>query len=79
MVPAIVRSPLSIGLELPWAFIVVYLMGLILGLIEIETITISFKRTTIVVLLILIGLSLIFFTAFTFEKPWIDVFTAPTE
>ena len=77
VVPAIVKAELPLYLELPWAFIVVFLIVLIVGGLEREWQKSTYSRYAIITVLVLLGLSLFFFTAFTFEKPWIDFFYLP--
>ncbi len=77
VVPAIVKAELPLELELMWAFIAVFLIVLILGGLEREWQKITYTRYAIITIFVLLGLSLFFFTVFTFEKPWIDIFYLP--
>ncbi|MEX2684737.1 MAG: hypothetical protein Q6373_024405 [Candidatus Sigynarchaeota archaeon] len=77
VVPAIVRAELPLSLELPWAFAVVYIIGILGGVVERVLQKSKFDTFTMVVILVLFGLSVFFFTAFTWEKPWIDFFYLP--
>jgi len=74
VVPAIVKAELPLSIELPWAFATVYMIGLLVGGLERVLQKGQFDRYSTIVILILLALSVFFFTAFTFEKPWIDIF-----
>ena len=75
--PALLHNPLPLEYELVWAFFVVYLIGMFLAIIERDMIKIQFSTSALVVICALIGMTLFFFTVFTFEKPWIDIFALP--
>ncbi len=77
VVPAIVRAELPLYLELPWAFAVVYIIGVLGGGVERALQKSKYDRFTTAVVLVLVGLSVFFFTAFTWAKPWIDFFYLP--
>jgi hypothetical protein len=77
VVPAIVKAELPLSIELPWAFAVVYIIGTLGGALERTLQKSKIDTYTMVVILILLGLSVFFFTAFTVEKPWIDYFYLP--
>jgi len=74
-----VRAELPLYLELPWAFVVVYIIGILGGAVERVLQKSKIDTFTMVVILVLLGLSVFFFTAFTWEKPWIDFFLLPHE
>jgi hypothetical protein len=63
--------------EIISAQITVYITALILGFIEIDIIKIDFGNRLKVILLILIVLLIVEFTAFTFYLPWHDVLMDP--
>ncbi len=77
VVPAIVKAELPLPLELTWAFISVFLIVVIVGGLEREWQKGTYARYATISVLVLLGLSLFFFTVFTFEKPWIDIFYLP--
>jgi hypothetical protein len=77
VVPGIVKAELPLYLELPWAFTVVYIIGILGGAVERTLQRSKFDTFTMVVILVLVGLSVFFFTVFTWEKPWIDYFYLP--
>ncbi len=77
VVPAIVKTELPLYLELSWALAVVYIIGILGGAVERTVQRSKFDTYTMVVILVLVGLSIFFFTMFTWEKPWIDFFYLP--
>ncbi len=77
VVPAIVKAELPIAIELAWAFAVVYIIGILGGAVERVLQKSKIDTFAMVVILVLVGLSVFFFTAFTVEKPWIDLFKLP--
>jgi hypothetical protein len=77
VVPGIVKVELPLYLELPWSFAVVYMIGILAGSIERAIQNVKFDTYTMVVIFVLFGLSVFFFTVFTLEKPWIDYFYLP--
>jgi len=76
-VPAFAKAELPLYFELPWAFAVVYFIGLLGGGIERKLQKAEFDLYLTIVVLVLFGLSVFFFTVFTWEKPWIDFFYLP--
>ncbi len=77
IVPAIVKAEIPLPLELTWAFIALFVMVLIIGGLEREWQKGTYSRYATISIFVLLGLSLFFFTVFTFEKPWIDIFYIP--
>lgn len=77
MAPAIVGAELPLAIELTWAFIVVYIMGLVGGIFEQSLYGVTFKRNARIVLFLLLGVTIFIFTVFSFVDPWIDVFILP--
>lgn len=64
-------------IEIISAQIVVYISILILGFIELDLMKLEFGKRLRVLLLILLALLIIEFTAFSFYLPWHDVLTNP--
>jgi len=77
IVPAIVKAEISLPLELAWSFGILFVVVLVLGGLEREWQQGTYPSYTAISVLMLLGLSLFFFTVFTLEKPWIDVFYLP--
>ncbi|MBN2150585.1 MAG: hypothetical protein JW839_03965 [Candidatus Lokiarchaeota archaeon] len=77
VVPGIVKAELPLYLELPWAFAVVYIIGVLGGGLERVLQNSKLDTFATAIVLVLFGLSVFFFTAFTWEKPWIDFFYLP--
>jgi hypothetical protein len=77
VVPAIVKVELPLPIELAWAFSVVYIIGILGGAVERTLQKSRLDTFMVVVILVLFGLSVFFFTVFTLEKPWIDFFYLP--
>ena len=72
--PAIAKADTPLSIELTWSLAVVYIIGLLGGGIERKLQKIDFDMYSMIVVLALFVLSIIFFTVFTWEKPWIDYF-----
>ncbi len=67
----------SIAIELIWAFAVTFLSAIMGSFVErniqMTSLTKEFKMIIIVIFL----LSIVFYTRFSFSKPWIDLFVNP--
>ncbi len=77
IVPAIVKAEIPLPLDLSWDFLILFIEVLLLGGIEREAQKGPYPRYTAIAVVVLLGLSIFFFTVFTFEKPWIDIFYLP--
>ncbi|OLS14588.1 MAG: hypothetical protein RBG13Loki_1779 [Promethearchaeota archaeon CR_4] len=77
IVPAIAKAEIPLPLELTWSFSILFVAVLLLGGLEREWQQGTYPKYALISVLVLLGLSLFFFTAFTFEKPWIDIFYLP--
>ena len=75
--PAIVGAELPLAIELTYSFIVVYIMGILGGILEQSLYGVDFKRNARIVIVLLLGVAIFIFTVFTFVDPWIDVFMLP--
>ncbi|MDI3472552.1 MAG: hypothetical protein PWQ20_1396 [Thermotogaceae bacterium] len=77
MVPIFFGHFESLIVELIWAFVVTFLTGLISISIEknLEDQQLTTSLRFLIILLFVI--SIIFYTAFSFQKPWIDLFENP--
>lgn len=71
------REELPLALELTWAFSTVFIIGAMGRILENDLEEIEFKMKATVLIIILLGLSLFFFTVFTYAKPWLDIFYIP--
>ena len=76
IVPAVTHvEPLWV--ELTYSFIVLYIMGILGGLLEQDIYDMEYKRNTRMIILTLLGISIFIFTVFTFTMPYLDVFAIP--
>ena len=73
----IAMEELPLAIELTWAFITVYIIGIMGRIIEQYLEDLEYKNLYLYVILILFGLSMFFFTVFTYNKPWLDIFYLP--
>jgi hypothetical protein len=77
MLPIFLGHIESLAIELVWAFAVTFVVGLISVSIErnLEDKQLSMNLKFLIVSLFVV--SIIFYTAFSFQKPWIDLFENP--
>lgn len=79
MVPAIFGHVESLTFELIWAFIVTFISAIMASSFEKNIQKISLGKGTKITIIILFVLSIIFYTRFSFSKPWIDLFINPLD
>ncbi len=68
---------LPLALELAYSFIILYIMGILGGILEQDLYGTEFKNKARFVILLLLGVTIFIFTIFSFKDPWIDVFFLP--
>lgn len=74
MVPVFFGHVESLAVELIWAFFVTFISGVFSIVVErnIEKRPLTASFVSVIILLFVV--SIVFFTAFSFEKPWVDLF-----
>jgi hypothetical protein len=77
IVPYFAKAEIELGLELTWSFSILFVSVLLLGGLEREWQQHTYPIYATISVLVFLGLALFFFTAWTFEKPWIDIFYLP--
>ena len=78
LAPAIYGKPMpSEALEIVYANLAVAALGFCAVTLEGAFSQIEFKRGQVVVILVLLVISILHFTVFTFTMPWADIFTPP--
>lgn len=76
-VPSLVGEITPLALELIYSMIILYIMGIFGGIIEQNMYGTEFKTNIQLVIIILLGAAIYFFTIFTFTDPFLDVFAIP--
>ncbi|NPV88177.1 hypothetical protein HPY42_01440 [Coprothermobacteraceae bacterium] len=77
LAPALYGKPLPLALELIWAAFATLLAGFIAAILHGSLRRAHFSGRAVLALLLLAGLSVFFFTWFTYHSPWIDLFQIP--
>ncbi|AHD17925.1 hypothetical protein THEMA_03170 [Thermotoga maritima MSB8] len=75
MLPVFFGHVESLAVDLSWAFVVTFLAAILSEILEKDLERNSLGTALKIVIVVLFIISIIFYTAFSYEKPWIDVFT----
>ncbi|MDK2865283.1 MAG: hypothetical protein PWP37_1475 [Thermotogota bacterium] len=74
MVPVFFGHVESLVVELIWAFFVTFISGVFSIVVERNIEKRPLTASFVSVIILLFAVSIVFFTAFSFEKPWVDLF-----
>ncbi|AJG40489.1 hypothetical protein TRQ7_03295 [Thermotoga sp. RQ7] len=77
MLPAFFGHIESLAVDLVWAFTVTFLSAIVAVVLEKELEKYSTGTAFKFTIAVLFVLSVVFYTVFSFEKPWIDLFVEP--
>ena len=75
MVPALYGPWPTIWGELLWALAGTYLTGLVIFTLQGQLTKLTYEKTFKMMIILLVVLAVVFFSVFTFKKPWADYFT----
>ncbi|HOJ87470.1 MAG TPA: DUF6512 family protein [Pseudothermotoga sp.] len=79
IVPAIIGHVESLIVELIWAFVVTFISGIMGCILERSVQQIPLNKGLGTLIIVMFVFSVIFYTRFSFSKPWVDLFINPMD